>query len=805
MSDRAGLAGPEAGLPQPDEKRDRPRRVNSLLSAYYSIEGNVQRSASAPAVDLDQHGFDAKRYFDGVVSAGHLPDLVQRSTALDDEVRGLDNDMQKLVYENYTQFTRAAGVISRMKVCIESLGSDIARLEDNLGTMSQLEDRAEAAVSERSGQLAVALKRQQACKKLEVLFGLPSMLDTCLDRRLYVLAVEAYTCCSAFLRQHNKVPAFQHVHDEVERRMVDVTAGLEEQLRSMEVPAQDAAKSGELLLELGGDAAAVVRGFLDGRAAALEHCLDRCFAAPGAEAGEQAGEAHAVPEAPGGAARGAALEAACQALFGLHAPQLCAAAAGARRLLGASTPGADAVLLDFVRARLGETSARLAECVRRDCPPTQLLVACIDRTSAALEPLQPQLSGALTELLARQHCELVRSAVETVFAAAAFATVADLLRLHGECDRSRREGPAGESGSADEVEDPSDVLEATAGAERALILHGYNAVAECRHLLAVLRSAADGAPQLVRQLQVKLSEFFWSFVALCHAFAGHDPTEVLEEAWPARPSSARPPHAELDQFGALGWNGLFGLILVRMGRHLEVKVISKVWSVARDMFSESAASVELTPHPSLIRATRGAAQALITHYTLVAGHRLGHFFLSCLHAGDWSVRCEPRDPRFLAQVVRDMRTWDAELALILGDPRKERTIERRPLGHHTKDSMELEMERLWAKKLQAFSPSPFNRNGVVVGILRIGFKALYEYVRDMTFTKYELHQIQLDCACLSAFAQDFTEVEDASMLGALLNEAVTSAAQRCDDPMLMDAAILESLCEDKKRQFTVAC
>ena len=62
--------------------------------------------------------------------------------------------------------------------------------------------------------------------------------------------------------------------------------------------------------------------------------------------------------------------------------------------------------------------------------------------------------------------------------------------------------------------------------------------------------------------------------------------------------------------------------------------------------------------------------------------------------------------------------------------------------------MELEVERLWAKKLQArvglglawrrksylrcpevFAPIPFNRNGAIVGILRIAFKAGSQVVR----------------------------------------------------------------------------
>jgi len=112
------------------------------------------------------------------------------------------------------------------------------------------------------------------------------------------------------------------------------------------------------------------------------------------------------------------------------------------------------------------------------------------------------------------------------------------------------------------------------------------------------------------------------------------------------------------------------------------------------------------------------------------------------------------------------------------------------------------MERLWAKKLQVFAPIPFNRNGAIVGILRIAFKALYEYMREETFAKFGLQQIQVDCAFLAEVVRDFVEAEDAGVLDSLLDVVVTSATQRCcDDPVLMDASVVEALCDDKKKKL----
>merc|ERR1712217_950344 len=171
---------------------------------------------------------------------------------------------------------------------------------------------------------------------------------------------------------------------------------------------------------------------------------------------------------------------------------------------------------------------------------------------------------------------------------------------------------------------------------------------------------------------------------------------------------------------------------------------------------------------------------------------------------NWMTVREPRDPRKVVEMVlKEVHAFDAQLAGILGDPRKLREAghQRRTLNRF-KNSMELEMERLWAKKLQVFAPIPFNRNRAIVGILLIAFKALYEYMREETFAKFGLQQIQVDCAFLAEVVRDFVEAEDASLLDSLLDEVVTSAKQRCcDDPVLMEASVVEALCDEKKKKL----
>jgi len=795
-----------------EERRDRPRRVNALLSSYYSIEGSAQKEASTKervCADLDRQGFDAKRYFDGIVTSGRLPDLVKRSSDLDAEVKDLDTQMQKLVYENYTQFTRAAGVISKMKVCIDRFEPDMLELEGSLGRLSAHQDKAEAGVAEHSQQLALAMKQQRVCRKLDALFGLPQMLQSCIDRGAYDQAVTAHNCCSQFLKQYGHMPTFKHISEEVEASMGRVHQAVEQRLQHPGSQVWEAVRDARTLLRLGIDLQRrVAPEYLAGRAAVLRRLLDGCFTsedsaslANGCISAPSVGEGEGGPAVVAAAAsscgstssaaaeapeEAAAFSSACRRATEVYVHGLREAVEGFYDLQDGSSAADESLVSEFISTQMERLFARIVQRVELRCPPAKTLVASMHEVREALRPLHARLPRLLPKLCTQLLASVANKAMDALFSHAAIDTVLGLSRLHDECLRLESTEDGGLQA----------VLEAISKTEQGLIMSGLKALTESQPLLGLLE--AEQA-HFVRRLHGHLASFFLTFVDACHLYVGQDAIEaraaVLQSTWKtALPRLAAP---ELDALGRRAWRGLFGLILVRIGRHLEVKVISKVWGVAKDMFAPYGA--ELMPPPAVVRATRAGAQAVITHYTLVAGQRLVQLVRACLRQTAWlDATSEPRDALLLPIVAKELHTWDAQLARILADPRKEYP-DRRSLAQF-RNSMEREMERLLAKKLQTFAPVPFNRNGVLVGILRIAFKALYEDVREVTFGKYGLQQVQVDCAFLTLFVQGFVEGDDAGLLESLLSEALTSSMARCIEPVLMDAALVEALCEEYRRR-----
>eukprot|EP00419_Tripos_fusus_P047127 CAMPEP_0172823776 /NCGR_PEP_ID=MMETSP1075-20121228/17557_1 /TAXON_ID=2916 /ORGANISM="Ceratium fusus, Strain PA161109" /LENGTH=813 /DNA_ID=CAMNT_0013664951 /DNA_START=84 /DNA_END=2522 /DNA_ORIENTATION=- len=808
-----------AGAPvqRTEERRER-RGVGALLNTYYAIESSSDgggdragASASRPITgeDLDRQGFDARRYFDGVVGSGQLPDLVKRTEHLNAEVQQLDGEMQELVYESYSQFIRATDVIRHVKFAIEGLSPDLKDLEGSIARASDWQEIAERGVSVRQRQMEELMKQQKVCRKVEVLLALPAALERCLERGSYAEAVEAYRSCASFLRENKATPTFGRILEEADVHIGLVRERLKDQLRQSDLLVSSAAQAAATLLDLGEDFGQVACDYLGGRGAMLHESCEQCFlpqvltqTAPlldsiGEEVRDPQGKLskeHQLAHLP----ESIEFRNACTCVNETFIPRLCDTVEGLQRLAESKPRRSDVateednLLPDFVERHVEELYQQISRMVERNSPPTRVLVACMQDILDGVQRLSTPFPR-LAKLLASFCRRVATGAATVVFSDAASQLVSSLCRLHAECTQLERDNSC----------DLDELLQQIARTEQTLIMCSFTAVSDCQPLFGLLGSDRPACQLFVQGLHSQLITLFLAFVEACNRFVRRDPLEAsydLDTSVPVMPTVAA---AELAEAAALPWSGLFVLALVRIGRHFEVQVISRVWEVAKDLLGGgSIAASVLVPHPGVIKATRMAAQALITQYALMNGQQLAEALGQSMRSFNWGAHREPREPRAVIEaVLKDAQALDAQLARVLADPHKPREANHK---HNTlnrfRNSMELEMERLWAKKLQIFARVPFNRNGATLGILRITLKAFYEYVREETFSGPGLQQLQVDCACLLDGARELLEAEDAGVLGSLLDEAVASASQRCPEPVLLDVARVEAICDEFKKR-----
>ena len=89
--------------------------------------------------------------------------------------------------------------------------------------------------------------------------------------------------------------------------------------------------------------------------------------------------------------------------------------------------------------------------------------------------------------------------------------------------------------------------------------------------------------------------------------------------------------------------------------------------------------------------------------------------------------------------------------------------------------------------------------GMLTHVSKLTLKTLVEEIRLGTFSRNGFQQLQLDCAMLRWILPPC--VEDEGSVLALLDEALISCQERCNDATPLEHASLETLCDAKRSEL----
>ncbi|KAF4613582.1 hypothetical protein D9613_007647 [Agrocybe pediades] len=126
-------------------------RARDLLRKHYGLgvgpppplPGNnsqdpMDLSLHASNLELDSSAFDAKSYYEQLITTSSLPALLKRENELLSEIRQLDSERQSLVYNHHHELIAASDTISAMKTRAESLDGDLDLLRAAFSEISRL-------------------------------------------------------------------------------------------------------------------------------------------------------------------------------------------------------------------------------------------------------------------------------------------------------------------------------------------------------------------------------------------------------------------------------------------------------------------------------------------------------------------------------------------------------------------------------------------------------------------------------------------------------------------------------------------
>ncbi|TFK40160.1 Vps51/Vps67-domain-containing protein [Crucibulum laeve] len=127
---------PVSATPPPQKARAR-----DLLRKHYGLGvGPPPPSSkiSADPMNLNSPAFDAKSYYEQLITTSSLPALLKRENELLTEIRQLDSERQSLVYNHHHELIAASDTIATMKTRAESLDADLDLLKAAFSEISRL-------------------------------------------------------------------------------------------------------------------------------------------------------------------------------------------------------------------------------------------------------------------------------------------------------------------------------------------------------------------------------------------------------------------------------------------------------------------------------------------------------------------------------------------------------------------------------------------------------------------------------------------------------------------------------------------
>ncbi|KAF7374765.1 Vesicular transporter [Mycena sanguinolenta] len=117
-------------------------RARDLLRKHYGLgvgpPPSVPGKTNQDPMNLDSTAFDAKSYYEQLITTSSLPALLKRENELLVEIRELDSERQSLVYNHHHELIAASDTIAAMKTRAESLDADLDLLRVAFGEISRL-------------------------------------------------------------------------------------------------------------------------------------------------------------------------------------------------------------------------------------------------------------------------------------------------------------------------------------------------------------------------------------------------------------------------------------------------------------------------------------------------------------------------------------------------------------------------------------------------------------------------------------------------------------------------------------------
>lgn len=221
--------------------------ANKLLRQFYGLETlNKEQEAR----DIDSPHFQARAFFEESVKSDSLPQLLARENSLVSDIRSYDNDLQSLVYDNYSKFLGASDTVRGLAQNISTLHDEMSHLKANLATVARRSDSISDDLETNRQKIQRLVGISRLLGRVEFISKLPAQLRACLKAEKYSAAVNVWTKVEQILSTQQHFPSFRRIHEECSSIMEDIWARIRGQMLNMDVSVSESVEYASLLAKL---------------------------------------------------------------------------------------------------------------------------------------------------------------------------------------------------------------------------------------------------------------------------------------------------------------------------------------------------------------------------------------------------------------------------------------------------------------------------------------------------------------------------------------------------------------------------
>ncbi|KXZ52995.1 hypothetical protein GPECTOR_8g365 [Gonium pectorale] len=270
----------------------RSERVKALLSSYYGdgpSAGAATSQPSAPAqpsgpgqrglaqhhagglAAIDTPTFNADQHTSDILRIFSLEKLMVEHRNMAREIKNIDSDMQQLVYENYNKFITATDTIRTMKSSIDSMESEMRRLQETASIVAEKSLSVSSKLQQRQESMEQLYKVQRLLRKLQTVFELPRKMRAALEEDALDTAVGLYAEAQPLLHKYGGRGSFKVIALESDFVAQEISALLKRRLT--ERRDGDAEQCVLLLRKLGEPDDTLQDKYLSGRVARIRKVL----------------------------------------------------------------------------------------------------------------------------------------------------------------------------------------------------------------------------------------------------------------------------------------------------------------------------------------------------------------------------------------------------------------------------------------------------------------------------------------------------------------------------------------------------